>query len=293
MNTSKTRRTLRGLRKATRSYVTNVYGTAVVREWYRLDWGDLNYDLHPTSLGEQPLWKQREQAAYAQIEEQKLSLEDSVAAQMNLPRYQPEGWPWWLDELDLEEALGLGVSGVEVVELGRSWRERWRPWALENGVAPGQPFCVAHQEPEVSKSGWETVEYDVYYDSYLVEVAPIPQAELVRRWEHDQRRTTIARALHVAQAAKNAVRINQELGQLYIQQSLYSSERGYSVPRGRALTLRSKLYDMWPCDRCVEGVEGRDDKGDFDNAMHRLIENACAVNPRLSPDIIRNLELKK
>lgn len=283
--TTKTRRTLKTLRSLTppvrhNNDAVNLYGIKLVREWYRLHWGDF-YDLYPVGIGQQPAWNTHSGEW------------DDRGNQLVPPPEEPKWFPWWLSYLDLREALGISYGDGECTEHGHTWNEPWRQWALLNGIAPGQPFCVAHPEPEVSKSGWETVEYDVNYSSYVVEVQEMKPSEVLRLWEHDRRKTMAARAMHVAESKRNAERINADLGNLYIYQGMYqTSTSSMSFPDGRLLRMETKLR-LHPHDSCCVGAEGRDDKGNFDAAMERLIESACKRNPRLSPEVIRTLELRK
>jgi hypothetical protein len=283
--TTKTRRTLKKLRKLIPpvrydSDAVNLYGIKLVREWYRLYWGDF-YDLHPVKIGQGPAWDTDEGEW------------DAMGNQLRPASQEPKWFPWWLSDLDLREALGISYGDGDCFEYDHEWHEPWRQWALQNGIAPGQPFCVAHPEPEVSKTGWETVEYDVHYASYVIEIQELKPAEVLRRWEHDRRRTSVARALDVAAAKANAERVNKDLGNLYIYQGLYQTgSSSMSFPEGRLLRIETKLQ-LHPRDRCVVGAEGRDDKGKFEVAMERLIEDACARNPYLSPEVVKSLELRK
>lgn len=283
--TAKTRRTLKMLRKLIPpvrydSDAVNLYGIKLVREWYRLYWGDF-YDLYPVKIGQNPAWDT--------VEDER----DDANNQLESGPQEPKWFPWWLRDLDLREALDLSYRAGRCEEYGHEWIEPWRQWALQNGVAPGQPFCVAHPEPEVHTSGYETVESDVYYNSYLIEIQELSSAEVLRLWEHDRRKTSAARAMDVAVSKANAERINRDLGNLYIQQSMYQAHSDcMSFPNGRCLRIETKLR-LHPHDRCCVGAEGRDDEGKFEVAMERLVESACARNPYLSPDVIKSLELRK
>ena len=68
-------------------------------------------------------------------------------------------------------------DGWEVV-LGCSCDE-YAAWLIECGAAPGQPFRV-ELSMDVTRSGWEYVEYDVEYDAEVIEVA---------RWSPDRVRS--------------------------------------------------------------------------------------------------------
>lgn len=275
--TTKTRATKKLLRRLTRSLkfeadVVDVYGPKVCYFWYRLNSReDIDYDLGPERMGEQPFWHVDETSV------------------------EPEWWPWWLDDFEIQGALDIGWSEGLIHECGRDWRQPWRKWALEQGIAPGQLFRVEVPAPDVVKSGFETVEYDVEWAASVVEIQPLPRAVAAKRWAHDLRKTTAARAIHVRVADDNARRIDSDVSRMYIQQFMYepaSSHRSWGMPTGRSLRLASKLQ-LYPVSATCMGIEGRDDQGSQEIAMSRLIEKACAANPRLSPEIIKNLELKR
>lgn len=203
-------------------------------------------------------------------------------------------WPWWLGDFSIDEALGFCYSRGYVEEYGRKWHQPWRNWAIENGVAPGQLFCVEVTEPEVHKSGWEEVEYDIEWSAELLEVAPISPASAIKRWEHDLRQTARYRLAHVHEAELNAKIIDSDVASMYIQQSLYSPSRSadWEVPSGRCLSLQTSRR-LFPCAATSMDTQGRDDDGNFNKAMARFIENACKANPRLSPELIKTLEIRR
>jgi hypothetical protein len=210
---------------------------------------------------------------------------------------QPGWWPWWLSDFDVESALGFshGSSGDYIEEYGHRWHQPWRTWALLNGVAPGQLFCVAVETPSVHKSGWETIEYDVEWDGYLLEVAPISKAAALHRWEHDARAMARWRLAHMQVAAQNAAIVDSDIGRMYIAQHMYVPSRysdSWGVPTGRSLSLLT-THRLHPCAATCINSSGRDDGGNFEVAMAELIENACKKNPRLTPDLLRSLEVRR
>lgn len=248
-----------------------MHGPELCKFWYRLHSGDMDYDLSPQEAGQVPTWNEVENSE------------------------PPVWWPWWLNDFDLHTALGLRFSGNNVFEHGRSWRQPWRNWALENGVAPGQLFCVEVGAPEIHKSGWEVIEYDEEWDAHLLEVAPLSPYKIARLWEADLRKTSTARAIHMLEATRNAELVDRDLGSLYIQQFLYCPSGGSSdwqVPTGRSLVLQTTRHP-WPCAPTSIGASGRDDDGDFNKAMEDFVVNACKANPYLSPAVIQTLELRR
>ncbi len=292
MATAKTRATLKRLRALTKrrtshQQASNIYGSAIVREWFYLAWAGWDFDLTPESVGGMPDWK------VVNLElEREIDLANQgkpIFEQLPYPK-PPAWWPWWMDDRDdLQEVLGIGWRSGRAFEHGREWNEEWRKWALTNGIAPGQLFCVDISEPEVERSGYETVEYDIHWAGEVVDVIPLSSSATLRRWEHDQRRTTKARAEHVALASANAALMDRDVASMFIQQSLYCVG-GADLPSGRACTLLSSRQ-LNPCGMSSIGTQGRCDEGSVDVAMDRLIALACKRNPYLSPAILRKMRV--
>lgn len=252
-----------------------MYGPELCKFWYRLYYGDHDYDLYPESMGDGPTHCKMVDGEWESLE-------------------PPTWWPWWLSDFDIGTALGISFGDGHVKEFGRTWHQPWRAWALANGVAPGQLFCVEVGAPEVVKSGWEVVEYDEEWDASLLEIAPMSKRGVANRWEDDLRKTARDRALHVREADKNAALIDRDFGSMYIQQHMYcpNSSEDWRVPSGRSLVLQSTRH-LYPCAATSMGVSGSDDRGNLNNAMENFITNACKANPYLSPDVIRTLELRR
>lgn len=289
MLTAKTRATKKLLQTLTKKCsrtpsVSNVYGPTSVREWYRLQWGDSQYDLTPSAEGQMPEWKARE-----------IEWEDSQLGKSEAERQPPpppvDWWPWWMDDgPDLHDVLGVSVRSPRVMEFGQEWSEPWRHWALTHGIAPGQLFCVEYDEPEVSKSGYEVVEYDIHWAGAVVEVIPIPPAVAARRWEHDRRRTAVARAQYEAMAHANADLLQRDVASMYLRCDFYIA--GWDTPRGVLYELQSKRH-LHPRGQSCIGTQGRSDKGDREEAMKDLIEQVCASNPYLSPALVKALPVRR
>lgn len=55
-------------------------------------------------------------------------------------------------------------------------------WALENGIAPGQPFLLEVGPPRSYRCSWEYDEWDVDYDVGLVRVLPNSIDRAARSW---------------------------------------------------------------------------------------------------------------
>lgn len=65
---------------------------------------------------------------------------------------------------------------------GRSWRSGKMHWALEHGLAPGQPFLVRFGKPEYSAPSYYDGEVDVTYDVEFVRALPLDPLVASERW---------------------------------------------------------------------------------------------------------------
>lgn len=252
-----------------------MYGPKLCKFWYRLYFGDHDYDLYPETMGESPGRSKLVDGEWTSTE-------------------PPVWWPWWLDDFDIGTAVGISFGDGHVEEFGRIWHQPWRAWALEHGVAPGQLFCIEVPAPVPTKSGWEVIEYDEEWDAGLLEVMPISRQRAAASWEADLRKAAQCRALHMHEAKKNADLIDRDLSSMYIQQTLYcpNGHADWQVPTGRSFVLQTKKR-LFPCTATSMGVSGSDDGGDASKAMEQFITNACRVNHYLSPEVIRTMELRR
>lgn len=98
---------------------------------------------------------------------------------LSLARLNPAGdTPSWLE-------IELGQAGWDgILELDPRDDERVA-WALEQGVAPGQPFFMEIRPPRYSKVGnsFDGEDWDVEYNTTFVKVDPMPAPEAADQWE--------------------------------------------------------------------------------------------------------------
>lgn len=190
----------------------------------------------------------------------------------------PSTWPEWASELDLRDTLGVrsDIDG-----------KYWVAWALENAVAPGQPFLVGVGTPRVFRSGYEHLEYDVEWDGELIEVRPLPARLVSQRWEHFMRKAAADRAL-LAQAKEELLALElRDTASMYLQSYTYSTGLNWGMPNGYGIRLCSKVNLGH-----LELGCGRSDKGDRNEATQQMIEAACKRSPYLSPAIISTLKVR-
>lgn len=258
--TAKTRTTLQLLRKTRRTKrcadIVDFFSEKELRLWYRLELAGIRIrdDLEPVLCNHGYYMKRRE--ATEEL---------------------PELWPDWACELDLGEVLGVGYQ-----------RKAWLRWALENGVAPGQPFLIGVTPPDVYRSGYETVEYDVEWSGELLEVRPLPASLVHKRWAHFLRKAAVEDAVDAQQSMLDHARLERDTGHMYLSAYSYQATNdSYSWPKGYGIRLCTKGVGGY----YLELSSGRSDTGDKEEAMRKLCDDACARFPHLSPQIISTLKV--
>lgn len=245
--TTKTRATLQLLRKTKRTKrcadLVDFFSEKELRLWYRLELTGIRIrdGLEPVLCNSAYYMKRRE------------ATED-----------QPKLWPDWADELDLGDVLGVNV-GYQ--------RKAWLRWALENGVAPGQPFLIGVTPPDVYRCGYETVEYDVEWSGELLEVRPLPASLVHKRWAHFLRKAAVEDAVDAQQSMLDHARLERDTGHMYLSGYSYqATSDSYSWPRGYCIRLCTKSVGGY----YLELSSGRSDTGDKEEAMRKLCDDACA-----------------
>lgn len=184
-------------------------------------------------------------------------------------------------------------SKYEVVE-GLELRCGWSRWALEHGVAPGQPFLIRVHATEGSSSfNGETTEYDSWNTWELLAIRPWPARKVLRSWTR-----FFAERIHGARmaAARHPRRFEQaQLGPgggcyeihswPYFAPGQHPSD-DMEMPAGHQMALRVRGPGGW----CETLATGRSDRGDPEEAMTALLAN-CVRLPylRLSPKEIQAL----
>jgi hypothetical protein len=221
------------------------------------------------------------------------------------------------DGLEVEEAAVDEIGGpmhehleFEVENTGwvdmmnLPWQSKVLPsWALQEGIAPGQPFLFRFGKPHVFSCGsYYEPEYDVEYDTEIVRVEPWSDTQAVQAWDKffEQRdeyldymdeckerlaRDKLVRVDHMYLTGPNTftttgyydtwprgVRYNL-CSNYKVQPNVYDHVRGFHPPNTRAGIL----------------VSGEDEKGDSKKAMANLIEKAIEMMPHLTEEQIRAL----
>lgn len=163
----------------------------------------------------------------------------------------------------------------------------WEGWALENGIAPYQPFAIEHDRPRITGYGEDS---DVSFDWELAAIAPLGFRIALLRWEAYFRRKAKIRNEDAAHLA-HVHRVRTELVRyMYLNWDRYGECTPYE--RGVIVTLRSS-YDPYHPYRPGNGHElarGVSKKGNRDEAWENLRANIRERAPRVTAQDLEKLK---
>jgi hypothetical protein len=179
----------------------------------------------------------------------------------------------------------------------------WKPdcrseisWALENGIAPWQPFLIRFGEPEYTGGGYyEPREVDVTYDTELVRVMPWKPESVVKRWERairDRDAFIIWKNKRDAEFAKNQRTMTDHM---FLRTDVYFArgQRAWDemeMPAGTRCLLYSDWSDRPGCKGLGVLMIGESESGDHAEAMDNLVKAAAKELPHLTEEFIRGLQ---
>lgn len=175
---------------------------------------------------------------------------------------------------------------------GRSFDERWTAFALKEGIAPGQPFCVCIEQPVYSKS-WTDCGYEYDCDVECEIVAHATCKDPLRSWDRWLKRLHRTRMAIVDRdrRIKELQKIDRK--SMFLYTSTYAV-RGvdhyypdYPLSEsGVAVSLRTTRTDLDPKPRGERILaEGRSDNGSRDEAFALLLDNLRKTLPDLSDEV--------
>ncbi len=160
---------------------------------------------------------------------------------------------------------------------------RWATWAIEHGLAPGQPFLLRIDSPDYSSDYW-TGEVDVEWNYEFIRAMPCKPERTARSWERVLRNIdAFVKARDEYRAKLDHLRRTDTTAYCLRADSYWPSKYGYddmTPPSGLSIYLCSKhqelpnpkpkLHLSW----AVNLVSGEDDDGKWEVAFERLVENA-------------------
>lgn len=169
-------------------------------------------------------------------------------------------------------------------------------FALENAIAPGQPFLMQFGPPHWHRCNYGYDEYDVDYDFEIVRKLPRHRVLAERSFSraialkkrHDERRARDREQLRVLQRT--------DISEMFIEQSLYCVNDGYrfdDFPSGKQVAICSNhtaLPGRYKSTGRVDLVHGRDPDS-WEKALEALFVTAEQVLG-LKKEQLQHLEQK-
>ena len=203
-----------------------------------------------------------------------------------------EGFVYELEQMGWDFILDTEWSTEESGE-GWIFSTRCLTFALQEGIAPGQPFLVHAQKPVYSKSWTDCgYEYDCDVDVDIARVEPWPAARVLRSWEKLLSKITKDREqARMAMRRLKDLRAN-DTSAMFLSCLHYGyRDYGDARPHGFAVRLCSQHSQVegFAKSSWSEMLEGRDDRGDRDVAMQRLLEQVAERMPHLTPEFVKGL----
>lgn len=205
---------------------------------------------------------------------------------------------------DMPDALAESVTGIgwgsvfgvsftrEESGLGWVFTTTWTRWALRNGVAPYQPFCICMDGAPQYYATWDG-ECDVDFAPWeITKKEHLSAFETSRRWEHWFMMRTRYREMARYQMKRLLHLRAHDLKAMYLSSSMYWSSRYCDgFPDGLSVSLCTQHTSVEGFNKVAWRalVEARDDKGDYNTALNRLIEKAMIKLPHLNEEFIRRL----
>lgn len=167
-------------------------------------------------------------------------------------------------------------------------------WAIENGLAPGQPFLMRFGEPEYTGGGYYEP-YDVEYDSELIRVIPWETERAAAAWEEFLKSRKEWFEYRDKRNAEVAEARRTQVDKMYVTTDVYFAPGQHSwdemeMPRGIRYHIGSSYRpeDGWGGGfTCL--ASGESNEGDHRAAMDALVKAAAEKLPHLSEETIRNL----
>lgn len=181
-------------------------------------------------------------------------------------------------------------------------------WAVEEGIAPGQPFLIRFGEPDhYQTGGWDgPVEYDVNYDTELVRVIPWPAERAASVWEE----FFAARKRMLDYRAECQARFDGQIGHhpevMNLRRTRYYGASCYDEmcpPNGVRYTLYSEyeieatLFDhlrgLVPYYMKGKAIcSGESDQGDEKAAKEALVKKVLGMYPHMTREQVLGFPVK-
>jgi hypothetical protein len=202
--------------------------------------------------------------------------------------------PEWLTyeiEYSGHDIYDFGGSTETHVTFGPEGIGRTATWALENGIAPYQPFRIRIEPPRYYNCSWEyPQEMDVEHTWWVDRVMRISDFDASRRWEH----WLADRKMHFEMTDDHSRWKNNILAHtvewMHLDWNPYHSSKAYrdGYPDGISVSLVSNGW--------IEGhhehrrwASGYSDDGDRDEALRAMLKEAKKQLPHIHGNKIRGM----
>lgn len=175
----------------------------------------------------------------------------------------PKWWEYEIEQGGIEDLINPPWCG-----------QKWTRFALRNGLAPRQPFCMEFSDPVYSKTWTDCgYEYDFELDRCVFAIEQWPHGRVRDRWAAWLRTQERTRKAIEADRERFRREVRERTDLMFVQSYVYFARSpgwdDMAVPDGVGLRLCSKLEN-----RHAVIANGRDDDGGWSIAMARLAEDA-------------------
>lgn len=199
------------------------------------------------------------------------------------PSPEPEWFEWEVSNGGIETFIGPAWKHPDDGDLMAP--ATWAAWALEEGIAPEQPFLLRIGIPRYSRDYYG--ECDVDYEYNIERTLPLSSQEAFERWTKFFNEVRDDRAALLKQRAKLKELARTDLDALFLRRDVYfsgpSTYDDMAMPNGVSVVLYSS-HGQW-----TQLASGRDDDGEFKTAMDQLVAEVAKRYPHIPEDFVRHL----
>lgn len=229
----------------------------------------------------------------------------------------PEGFAYDMEIVEVEDLVTIGefnpllgeeVSSVGLASMidscwslrteyehGYDFKNEWLVWALENGVAPGQPFLMRFGAPEYRECGnYYEREVDVEYEAELVRALPMSHAESGERWARAFDQLRMSRMNSIAKSKRIKKERLRHVDGMYVAFTSFWTGFYDGPPNAVRASLCSTYVE--PGDHLdhvgSQLLYAEDNDHNSERALSRLIERVREKLPHITESAIRKMKRK-
>jgi len=205
---------------------------------------------------------------------------------------RPEWVEWETDQMGWDGIIDPEWEHYADSGCGFKLGYRWRNWALQNGIAPFQPFRVWFGEPEYTTSYYG--EHDVFYSWDIDYILPLSPFEVIRRWEHDLMMFARAKEEEVDGYHVGKQLRDHDLKAMWIERRLIgrgNSEGGWGWDEYYAHVSLESRHHYRGVYKTIAYAEAGD--RDYDKATDLMVAEALEKLPHFTEEQIRGLKVRQ